>query len=333
MIVQSNGDSGLVLRETYSSAHTGTMPPNRHTYSKEEAVERARFLVELGSHAIAPDVDEDGVFTPGADGSSGYKMQWGIRDRGITWTRYNSSYMDARTAPNSIVLDYAAVVGSSDLDWQSYRLVPVDELTSTFAELDLSKQDRQSIFETDRHWFRRMFGGDNGSSEKLLVPPARSKTSESIGIEHFASTERGFLVGTQISEELQGLFLGARYAYMLGGTFVPDLMIEADAVIGPQQQYLATQFLVAYPIDGSTTIMVGKALLTDSLSFERHQWDWVGAIEFPVGHMRIYAAFHSWGPITRFSKEFRVSVLLLNSTRARSPGRTSPECSPVCSRD
>ena len=33
---------------------------------------------------------------PVADGDSGYKLVWGIRDRGITWARYSRSYMGTR---------------------------------------------------------------------------------------------------------------------------------------------------------------------------------------------------------------------------------------------
>jgi hypothetical protein len=304
VVLRRTDDGEYALREVYTSAHTGTMPANRHRYDEDHAPERTRFLVELGSHAIAPDVDGDGMFTPGVDGSSGYKVLWGIRDRGITWARYQPRYMDARTVGNSVVFSYA---GAAPEDGgYSYRLVPADRLQTAFDDLRLTKSDRQAIFETDRTWFHRMFGGDNGSSSKLLVPPPRSEDRNSIGIDRFASTERGFMAGVQLNAEQQGGFVGARYAYLLGGKYIPDVMFQADALfVG--QTYLSSQVMMSYPIDGSTTVMLGRGLVTDSLRFENRQWDWVGAVEFPLGRMRLYVSCRSWGPLTKYTQEVRLA--------------------------
>ena len=73
------------------------------------------------------------------------------------------------------------------------------------------------------------------------------------------------------------------------------------------QQYVSLQMLATYPIDGSTKVMAGKAFVSDVRHPTRTQWDWVAAVEFPVGHMRMYVASRSWGPITQFSKEVRLS--------------------------
>lgn len=310
LIVHRAADGTLVPHEVYSSAHDGTMPANRHRYAPD-AGERGRFLVELGSHALGSDADGDGVFTPRADGTSGHKMLWGIRDRGITWNWYRRSYMEPRANGNSIVLEHEGAE-SDDPDRLSYRLVAVEDLREAFDDLGLTPEERRTAFETDRHWFRRMFGGDNGSSDKLLVPPARRASDRSIGIARFASTERGFVAGTQFYRKEQALFVGARYEYLLGGTYVPDLMVEADAVFGARKQYLTTQFLVTYPIDGSTTIKAGKALVTDSLRASSPQWNWMAAIEFPVGRMRIQVASRTWGPLMRNTRDVRVSNIRMS---------------------
>jgi len=303
VVLRRTADGEYALREVFTSAHTGTMPANRHQYD-DQAGDRTRFLIELGSHAIAPDVDGDGMFTPGVDGSSGYKMLWGIRDRGITWTRYKPGYMDARTVGHSIVLSYAGAMPEDG--GYRYRLVPVERLQTAFDDLRLTKSDRQAIFENDRHWFRRMFGGNNGNSSKLLVPPARSDDRNSIGIDRFVSNERGFLAGVELNAEQQGFFVGARYAYLLGGRYVPDIVFQADAIfVG--EQYLSSQVMVSYPIDGATNVMLGGGLVTDSLRFERRQWDWVGAVEFPLGRMRLYVACRSWGPLTKYTQEVRLA--------------------------
>ena len=304
VVLHRSGDDEYALHEVYTSAHEGTMPANRHVYDEAHASDRTRFLIERGSHAIAPDVDGDGMFTPGVDGSSGYKVLWGIRDRGITWARYQPAYMDARTVGNSIVFSYAGA--PAEQEGYAYRLVPVERLQTSFDELRLSRNDRQAIFENSRHLLSRLFGSNNGSSGKLLVPPPRSEDRNSIGIEKFASTERGFMAGVQLNAEQQGAFVGARYAFLLGGTYVPDVMFQADALfVGTT--YLSSQIMIAYPIDGSTTVMVGRGLVTDSLRFENRQWDWVGAVEFPLGRMRLYVSCRSWGPLTKYTQEVRLA--------------------------
>jgi hypothetical protein len=309
LVLQRRADDRLEVTEVYSSAHTGTMPSNRFHFEDGQSPGRLRILVERGSHANAPDVNGDGIFTPGEDGSSGYKVLWGIRDRGLTWARYRPGYMDTRGDGHAVVFDYAgAPDAGAEGDW-TYRLVPVEELTTAFDALALTVRERRAIFENRRHPLARLFGRDNGTSEKLLVPPPRSVDRSSIGIERFMSGERGLVVGTQLNLEQQGVFAGARYSHLLGGTFVPDLMVQADAIFTRQQAHLSAQFLMTYPIDGSTTVMAGKALVADALRPGRHQWDWIAGIEFPVGNMRVSVASRSWGPITRFSKAVRLSYL------------------------
>ena len=288
----SDDESGFAAQEVYASSHAGTMPFNRYRYTDDEET-RGRLLVELGSHAMASDIDEDGVFTPGADGDSGYKLVWGIRDRGITWARYSQSYMGTRRT-GATVLEY----GGSDAEageGLSYRLVHVETLTEAFDDLDLTDRQRAAIFETDRHWFRRLFGGDNGSSSTLLVPPVRDHRSRSIGVESIASAERGLLVGSVLNLEEQAAFVGARYAYMHGIKYVPDVMVEADAVRGARHGYLSAQMLLSYPIDGSIKLLGGKAFVADSIRFQRTQWNWTGGVEIRLGRMRIYGGNRSLG--------------------------------------
>ena len=306
VVVRRDDTGAYVVHEVLTSAHSGTMPVNRRRFADGEGVDRTRVIVELGSHASAPDVDGDGLFTKGTDAVSGYKMLWGIRDRGIIWPRYNSTYMDARTTANSVVFEYEGGASRSPERLQ-YRLVPVTDLESAFSDLDLSTEERRALFENHRNWFRRMFGGNNGRSSELLVPPTRQTNTHGVGFERFAATERGFLVGTQLNMEQQGVYAGARYSFLLGGTYVPDVMFEADAIVSKRTRYLTGHFLVTYPLDGSATLMFGKAVVYDATDFDRRQWDWLGGVEFPVGHMRVFFATRSYGPVTRYSQEVRLS--------------------------
>jgi hypothetical protein len=299
----SADESGFAAQEVHASSHAGTMPFNRYRYTDEDETS-GRLLVELGSHAMASDIDEDGVFTPGADGDSGYKLVWGIRDRGITWARYSRSYMETRET-GATVLEYGGDAARTER--LSYRLVHVEALTEAFDELDLTDRQRTAIFETDRHWFRRLFGGDNGSSSTLLVPPVRDHRSRSIGVESIASAERGLLVGSVLNLEEQAAFVGARYAYMHGIKYVPDVMIEADAVRGVRHGYVSAQMLLSYPIDGSIKLLGGKAFVADSIRFDRTQWNWTGGVEIRLGRMRIYGGSRSLGSIVPYAKEFRLA--------------------------
>jgi hypothetical protein len=308
-IVFRDEGSGLVPVELWASSHDGVVPANRYTYksSDEAFAANGRFLVERGSHALAPDVDGDGVFTPGPDGHSGYRLLWGIRDLGVSRTGYDRSYLDADRTVSSIELA-PALDRPQRPGTLTYRLRPVEEISREFAQLQLSDRERQHGFETARHWLRRAFGGNNGDAGKLLIPPERSggSSSSSIGISHIASVERGFLVGGTFKFQDLGALIGARYAFLHDIGFLPDLIIEANGVQTTRRSYITTQFLLSYPLDASTRIMAGRALVTDSWRFDNRQSDWYAGVELRLGPMRISAASRSWGPITNLSKEFRL---------------------------
>jgi hypothetical protein len=309
-LVLRHSENGLAPDEVWASSHDGLVPPNRYRYEVADDAPpyNGRFLVERGSHALAPDVDGDGIFTPGRDGDSGYRFLWGIRDHGVARTRYSRAYLDPEREIASITLGPDRDEAAADVKL-TYRLLPVQDISRAFADLDLTKRERTRLFEVARHWLKRTFGADNGSSGKLLVPPARKPDarSESIGIGHIAASERGFLVGGTFKFQEQGAFVGARYAYLHDMPFLPDVIIEANATQTTKRNYLSAQLLFSYPIDASTKIMAGKAFVTDSWRFDRNQTDWYAGVEIRLGSMRISAAGRSWGPITNLSKEFRLA--------------------------
>jgi hypothetical protein len=307
---QSAEKSEFSVSEAYASAHEGKIPANRYRYSDELQKGPTRFLVELGSHALAPDIDEDGLFTPGVDAESGSKILWGIRDKGMTWSGYSTSYMTARSNGNAIALSYKGnketLEDVPDDRHFSYELVPASTLLERFARLNLSEEQRKYAFETQVFWFNRVFGKDNGRSDKLLMPAPAEIGGESIGVSDASSSERLFLVGTVLNMDNPGLFAGGRYSYLTSSRYLPDLMFQVDAIVTRKDQYLSPQLLLSYPIDGFTRIMAGQALTTDSLSFEHRQWGWVGTIEFRLGDMRISASTRKSGEVRHAAKEFRL---------------------------
>lgn len=296
--------------EAYASAHEGKIPANRYDYPDDSKQGPTRFLVELGSHAMAPDIDEDGLFVPGVDGDSGSKILWGIRDGGMTWSRYQTSYMTPRSDGNSIVFSYEGHKGvpkdaAMDRHYR-YRLDSVDALSERFEQLSLTDEQREHAFETKVFWFNRVFGKDNGRSEKLLMPEPPKMGAESVGVRGVSSGERLFLVGTVLNMDEPGLFAGGRYSFVTSSRFLPDLTLQMDGIVTRKNQYLSPQFLLSYPLDGFTRILAGQALVTDSLTFDRRQWGWYGAIEIRLGDMRISAATRQAGPVLNSAKEFRL---------------------------
>ena len=296
--------------EAYASAHEGKIPANRYDYPDDSKQGPTRFLVERGSHAMAPDIDEDGLYAPGADGSSGSKILWGIRDTGITWARYQTSYMTPRSHGNPIVFSFeghGSVPNGTVMNRHfRYRLDAVQVLSERFDQLNLTDEQREFAFENKVFWFNRVFGKDNGRSEKLLMPEPPKMGSESVGVHGVSSGERLFLVGTVLNVDEPGLFAGGRYSFVTSSRFLPDVTLQMDGIVTRKNQYLSPQFLLSYPLDGFTRIMAGQTLVTDSLTFERRQWGWYGAIEVRLGDMRISAATRQAGPVLHSAKEFRL---------------------------
>jgi hypothetical protein len=313
-LVLRQDDSGkFVVDEALASAHEGKIPANRYKYGKEGHEGPTHFFVELGSHALAPDIDEDGIFTPGADGDSGSKLQWGIRDRGYTWVRYRRTYMAPRTTESTVVFEEESATNSQagngvagHASRLSYRLASVDSLEESFARLDLTGKQRKATFETPTFWFPRVFGRDNGRSKALLMPAPPMSGGKSVGILGVSSSERFLLLGTALNVDEPGLLVGGRYSFLTHPLLVPDFVLETDGIVTRHKNYLSPQFLLSYPFDGFTRIMFGKSLVTDSLNFSSRQWDTVGTIEVRLGEMRISATARSIGPVRAVAKEFRL---------------------------
>ena len=311
IVLRRDAAGKFVVVEVLASAHEGKIPANLFKFGSAVHVGPTHLIVELGSHALAPDIDEDGIFTPIVDGDSGSKLQWGIRDRGYTWIRYRRSYMNPRTSGITFEEESAAAArpetgSDGQAPRQSYRLASVDSLNAEFARLKLTDKERKKTFETSTFWFPRVFGRNNGRSKALLMPAAPRTGGSSIGIQSVSSSERFLLTGAALNMDAPGILVGGRYSFLTRPLYVPDFVFETDGIVTRNKNYLSPQFLLSYPFDGFTRIMFGKSLVTDSLSFNSRQWDTVGTIEVHLGDMRISASARSIGPVRSVSKEFRL---------------------------
>ncbi len=303
------------METVYTSAHEGNAPANRYDFARGgDRSAKPQVLVELGSHALGNDTNRDGKFTPGDDGESGYKILWGVRDRGYTWARYNPDYMDQRHKGNAVLFCYQGGNfegdGASDecpRDAFSYRLVPVDELYRQFDLLDLSSEDKKQVYETKVRWMRRLFGKSNGNSEKLVLPPDTASDKKAVAIEGFSATERGMMTGATTLISDPGFFIGGRYSFLHGSKIIPDVLLDAEGVVTTQGKgFFSTTIRASYPIDAITKLFGGVGLVTDSFTFENRQLDWLGGLEVRVGGMRLSIAGRTMGSLTGSALDFRI---------------------------
>ncbi len=299
------GADALVPEVMYVSAHEGIAPSNRYYFDADEPADGVSLLIERGSHAAGADADRDGVFTPGPDGESGYKMLWGVRDRGVAWSWYKPSYMDRRDNGDAVRLcpDVPAAAVCPEGSF-SYRLAPVDELYGRFNELGLSRSEIEAAFENDVSAFKRFFGRSNGDAEKLVLPPPPLPDKPTVPINGFSSTERGFMFGATTVTSAPGFFFGARYSFLTGSRFVPDLMLQVDPVLTIDGEgFFSSAAMLSYPIGAVTKVIGGVGFVTD---FDEDQWDWIGGFEFKLSGFRISFTGRTGGNVTNSAMDLRL---------------------------
>ena len=219
------------IRTVLASAHSVAVPINRYDFSPgQSASQRLRFLVELGSHAMAPDINGDNVFTPAIDATGSRKFVWGIRDRGDTWARYDASYADAREPSSSVCLSSESHGGEGAADDRCfrYRLAPAEEFLE-LAAVPLSAEEQHVAFERSG-WFKRTFG--DGGPAGLMSPsrPDREAPAARL-IDRVAADERAFAVGFSNVRSAGALLAGARYAWLNESAYVPDLLAGSDLFV------------------------------------------------------------------------------------------------------
>ena len=156
------------IRSVIANAHDGSIPPNEYDVPDDKVlIPPLTVLVELGSHAMAPDLNRDGRFTPGIDSTKILKLQWGIRDRGATWGRYRASFMDGRDASAERLCGSSAALLAEADHCSPYDLYPAGDLQSWFQTFELSSRDRPEIIGRSP-WLIRTFGDIR--MDQLMVP-------------------------------------------------------------------------------------------------------------------------------------------------------------------
>jgi len=252
------------IHRIVANAHDGSIPPNQYTtHAGESLAVPITVLVERGSHAMAPDIDNDGRFTPGIDSTAILKLQWGIRDSGSTWGWYRDSYMDGRDASSVRLCGPIGVGGTPDSDCRRYALYPAEDLQRWFKELQLSAQDRHEVVGRTP-WLVRAFGDVH--VENLMVPadPANGHHLDKM-LRRRSQAEEGFLVGFTTVDHDPTLVVGRRDFWEIPTRHAPDIVTEANALMPNDRKTLVEATLWgSYSLDAITNVLFGFGYFSES---------------------------------------------------------------------
>jgi len=245
------------IRRVVANAHDGSIPPNQYSVPDDTVLApTVTVLVERGSHAMAPDVNQDGRFTPGIDSTDAHKLQWGIRDTGATGSRYRASFMDARDALAPRLCG-PTETARDELDaCPRYDLYPADNLQSWFQGFDLSPHDRKNVLGRSS-WWVRTFG--DVRLETLMVPPDPPDGSVLNAMERRQIRgQTGFITGITAAADAPAIIVGHRYFWNLKPRRAPDLAAEAVGLFSLGRRPLVEGTIWgSYTIDAITNVVIG----------------------------------------------------------------------------
>jgi len=245
------------IRRVVANAHDGSIPPNQYIVSDDTVLApTVSVLVERGSHAMAPDVNEDGRFTPGIDSTDAPKLQWGIRDTGATGSRYRASFMDVRDTLAPRLCGPTETPRDELEACPRYALYPADNLQSWFQGFELSPDERQNVLGRSS-WWVRTFG--DVRLDTLMVPPDPPDGSVLNAMERRRIRgQTGFIAGMTGAADAPAIIVGHRYFWNMGPRRAPDVAAEAVGLfsIGSRPHVEGTIW-ASYTIDAITNVVIG----------------------------------------------------------------------------
>ena len=251
------------IRRVVANAHDGSIPPNQYDVARGEALAPPlTMLVELGSHAMAPDINHDGRFTPDIDSTATRKLQWGIRDTGATGSRYRASFMDDRDASALRLCGPAGARGVEPDACPAYALYPADDLQSWFQGFELTDSDREDVLGR-QSWLVRTFG--DVRLETLMVPSDPPDGSElDRMVRRKVRGQAGFIAGLTGVAHSPALIFGRRYFWNVGPRRMPDIAAEGVVVFPfDRRPLLEGSIWGSYTVDAITNIIVGGGRFAD----------------------------------------------------------------------
>lgn len=274
------------IRRVVANAHDGSIPPNQYAAPNGESVPSpVTVLVERGSHAMAPDLNNDGRFTPGTDSTVVSKLQWGIRDRGSTWRWYRDSFMDGRGESAVRLCGPASVPEADHAHCPHYSLYPADGLQRWFQDLQLSSSDRHEVI-GQTPWLVRTFG--DVRVEELMVPAdlANGRVLDEM-LRRRSQTETGFVAGFTTVDHAPTLVVGRRSFWEVPWRHAPDVLAEVVALFPSGRRTLVEATLWgSYRLDAITNVVIGYGWFSESGSASGS-----AGVEVRVGRFRIRPAW------------------------------------------
>lgn len=275
-------------RETFqivrvvANAHDGSIPPNHFRVREGNRLEApANILVERGAHAMAPDVNRDGRFTPNVDSSGVSKVRWGIRDLGSTWRWYLQSFMDVRDASAITLCGPVPSAALEPPDCPRYTLYPADDLQRWYQELQLSERARDDLVGRTP-WFVRTFGDTR--VEQLMAPldEADGRHFEQM-LRRRKLAETGFAAGFTTVDHAPTLVVSRRAFWEVPSARYPDILAEVVALFPRDRRtlYEATVW-GSYNLDAITNVLGGVGWFSEAQSASPV----IGA-EVRIGRLRV----------------------------------------------
>ncbi len=302
------GPAGYRLRTVLCSAHEINNTRNFHRGDGPEG--HFALLVERGSHAMCPDLDGDGRFTPGKDGDPRQKYCWGLRDRGISWAWWDPSFADDRSGPDAPRFRWSGDPGADDARWKdafAYELESVDGFPDSPRKATGGPGGPEGSPLGPGSRFKAFFGLADGEQPKLWVPGAHENFGrpERVSRNRMAG-ERGFLVGYSHYIGDCTLVLNARYGICTGRGLLPDLILDGNTFLTSSgRAFQAGEVAAYYPVDRLANVFVGGGVLCRLHDLADRQAYAVCGIEYRLGRFRFRAAFYSKGATVPDRWEFR----------------------------
>jgi hypothetical protein len=282
--VEGGLDAGqYTIRTIEAGAHAYNVRDNRFTVPRTGRIDLPlHVLVEHGSHAMAPDVNGDDVFTPGIDSNGDAKFVWGIRDTGATWAWYRARYEDPR--PKGLSVRLAADASDGDVT-ATYRLVPVDDLVSRLGPSPVGRPERRALY-GHTYWLKSPF--DDVRTDRLLRPRAGYDSRPPIGGDRAARTDRGAYVGYSTILSSFTTLVGARYDIAMRAGYLPDGLVDGGFLrTASGSTTVEANMFATYPIDAITKVLAGESVRGDSFGLRDPKTNWAAGAEFRLGQWRL----------------------------------------------
>jgi len=274
--------SSFQISRVVANAHNGAIPPNEYSVPAGKPLAApVVVLVERGSHAMAPDINRDGRFTPGVDSTPHAKAVWGIRDNGSTWRGYFASFMDPRGASAMRLCGPATPQDDRERDCSSYGLRPADDLQRWYEDLQLSGRDYGDLLGRTP-WLIRAFG--DLRVEQLVAP---TDVPDGRSVDRLARrrqiSETGFVVGFTTVDHSPTLVLSRRHFWEVPSARAPDVLLEGVVLLPARHRTMFESTIWAsYKIDAITNLLAGVGYFT-----ERHTASAILGAEIRLGRIRV----------------------------------------------